>query len=94
MKDSDFYKSLDVFVTDDFGDVKYVIFEENTLGYIYENKPNYLSVLFSSSLNGCRFKELNGSLLLTESDFLKIRPATKNDFDKLNVYFGGYRKVK
>ena len=70
--------------------VKLVVVNENTLGYISESMPNYLSIFQASTLKGSRFGNLNGSYLLTSKDFVRL--ANEVDFNEYNCEFSeGYK---
>ena len=60
-------------------DVKYVVKDESTLGYIHDAQPNYMGVL-ASNKNG--HHPHGGPVVVLGSD---IRPATANDFEFYRV---------
>jgi|GEM_PF-2145799 len=61
-------------------DVKYVVKNENTLGYLQEGSP-FMGVLASSVLRGGHDPK-NGPISFSEGE---IRPATKDDFKEFRV---------
>lgn len=62
--------------------VKYIVKDENTLGYINDEHPNLMGVLFGSRLKGGH-DWLNGPVLITSDT--QVRPATKEDFETFRV---------
>lgn len=64
-------------------DYRLVVVNENTLGYIQDETPDYLCILHASILRGSRFQNLNGPMSLSKKDV--IRDATLKDFDNFNV---------
>jgi len=61
---------------------KYVVVNENTLGYIYAEQEEYIGVLRASVLRGAPFR---GKDDLISSFGQNIRPATKEDFNLYRV---------
>lgn len=57
---------------------KYVIKDENTLGFIFTGS-NQMQILHGSILRGATLTWKDGFIILLPSD--KIRPATKKDFE-------------
>lgn len=66
---------------------KYYVLNENTLGYIQDERPDWFCILHGSVLKG-GLDSLKGSHPLTSLDVL--RPATKADFDEYNVSWHGH----
>lgn len=68
---------------------KLVVINENILGYIQPERPNYFCVLFASTLKGAtRFGGGGYPILKTDN----IRLANETDFNTFNVSFDGYKK--
>ena len=68
--------------------VKLVVVNENMLGYITPNLPNYVGILRSSILRGATYPENCGPYLLSPLD--KTRLASEKDFDEA---FGTFLKL-
>ncbi len=66
---------------DDHG-TKYVVVNDNTLGYIQPNNPNWIGILHGSVLKG-GFNDLDGPI--HKSQAKTIRPATLEDFKVYRV---------
>lgn len=62
--------------------VTYVVKDEHTLGYIYEDYPQWMGVLHGSVLKGGHDWR-NGNVFIT--DTCTIRPATPADFNEYRV---------
>ncbi|WP_176043008.1 hypothetical protein [Burkholderia stabilis] len=60
-------------------DVKYVVMDENTLGYVIEGRRNIIGVLAGSVIRGGR-NWLNGPAVVLPG-YTRIRAATEADFD-------------
>jgi hypothetical protein len=67
--------------------VRFVIADENTLGYIDDAQPEVLGILHASPLKGATLKDLDGWAFLFGR---KLRPATREDFDEFRVCYDGY----
>jgi hypothetical protein len=67
--------------------VKYVVMNENTLGYIFDTQPKTMGVLAGSVIKGGHDWK-NGPVPIRDSD--SIRPATKADFDVFRVDAKGH----
>jgi hypothetical protein len=65
--------------------IKLVVLNENTLGYIIPELPNYVQHLHASVLRGA-----TGSSPSLVGSTDKIRIASEKDFHEYGVYFGGY----
>jgi len=70
---------------DKMNKIKLVVFNENTLGYILPELPNYVQPLHASVLKG----GVNTIRLIGPSD--KIRLASELDFEEYRVVFNGYK---
>lgn len=70
---------------------KLVVVNENMLGYIIPELPNYVGILRSSILRGATYPENTGPYLLGSSD--KTRLASEKDFDVYRVSMNGYRNL-
>lgn len=68
--------------------IKLVVLNENILGYITPEQPNYVSVLHASILKGATYPNHCGPYLLGSSD--KTRLASEKDFNDFRVSFQGY----
>jgi len=66
---------------------KLVVVNENTLGYILPELPNYISILHTSILRGSSISGRD-SIFINSGD--RVRLATKEDFDLYRVDFTGY----
>lgn len=62
--------------------MKYVVLNENTLGYTDDRHPGRMGVLAGSVIRGGH-DWLNGPVTLGAAD--KLRPATPEDFDTYRV---------
>ncbi|STQ90055.1 hypothetical protein EV682_109115 [Iodobacter fluviatilis] len=62
--------------------VKYVVKDEHTLGYINDEYPGLMGVLFGSRLKGGH-DWLNGPVHITSDT--QVRSATKEDFETFRV---------
>ena len=71
--------------------VKLVVVNENMLGYITPNLPNYVGILRSSILRGATYPENCGPYLLSPLD--KTRLASEKDFDDFRVLMNGYKNL-
>lgn len=71
--------------------VKLVVVNENMLGYITPNLPNYVGILRSSILRGATYPENCGPYLLSPLD--KTRLASEKDFDEFRVLMNGYKNL-
>jgi hypothetical protein len=69
--------------------IKLVVLEENTLGYILPELPNYVSILHTSTLRGSYYNGMGSSIYLGNKP---IRLASEKDFDNFRVCFDGYKK--
>lgn len=67
--------------------VRYVVVNENTLGYIYDVQPDSLNVLAGSVIKGGR-SPLNGPTFIGAND--QVRPATLADFETFRVHPSGH----
>lgn len=65
--------------------VKYVVMDENTLGYVIEGNRNIIGVLTGSVIRGGR-NWLNGPAVVSPG-FTRLRPATEADFDFIERTF-------
>ncbi len=63
-------------------EVRYVVKNENTLGYIFRGREHTMGVLAGSVIRGGH-DPFNGSVAVTPSD--KVRTATREDFDSYRV---------
>lgn len=61
--------------------MRYVVFNEHSLGYIDPAYPTYLGILHASTLRGAT--HFDGPVLISPLD--EIRPATPEDFDAYRV---------
>jgi len=61
---------------------RYVVMNENTLGYINDDRPNIMGILQGTVLKGGH-SWLKGSVSISPSD--SIRDATMRDFDEYRV---------
>jgi len=66
---------------------KYVVMNENTLGYILDAQPDVMGVLAGNPLTGGHDWK-NGPVVITSSD--RVRPATKTDFDAFRIDTNGH----
>ncbi len=64
---------------------KLVVLNENTLGYILPELPNYVQHLHASVLRGATG---NTNSLVGSLD--KVRLASEKDFNEYNVHFGSF----
>ena len=71
--------------------VKLVVVNENMLGYITPNLPNYVGILRSSNLRGATYPEHCGPYLLSSLD--KTRLASEKDFNDFRVLMNGYKNL-
>jgi hypothetical protein len=70
--------------------IEYVVYKENTLGYIFLYAGQLmLGVLGSSLING-GLHDLSGPYTLLESDIENLRKATLKDFVSFRVSSKGY----
>lgn len=69
--------------------MKLIVLDENTLGLINDNQPDYFSCLASSVIMGSTYDSLHGPYYLP-SDASRIRPATISDFYRFRVLVDGY----
>jgi hypothetical protein len=68
----------------------YVVYKENTLGYIFKFAGQLmLGVLGSSLING-GLHDLSGPYTLLENDIDNLRKATLKDFETFRVSSKGY----
>ncbi len=67
------------------GKIKLVVLNENTLGYIQPELPNYVQHLHASVLRGAY---QSSPSLVGSTD--KVRLASENDFSEYNVHFGSF----
>lgn len=65
----------------------YHVLNENTLGFIQDERPGWFNVLHGSVIKGGRDWR-DGPFPLSPLDTL--RPATKADFDEYNVSWRGH----
>jgi hypothetical protein len=63
--------------------VRYVVLDENTLGYINSEQPDVLGVLAASILRGAVHSWLDGPVAILQTK--NIRPATVADFNAFRV---------
>jgi hypothetical protein len=63
--------------------VKYVVLNENTLGYINEERPNTLGVLAGSVIRGGHVWSNGPVTIVPTVD--KVRPATREDLETYRV---------
>jgi hypothetical protein len=68
--------------------IKLVVFNEHTLGYIFPEYPNTLQVLQPSVLRGSNLPDC-GNTHINKSD--NVRLATEQDFIDYRVSFKGYK---
>lgn len=64
-------------------DVKYVVMDEHTLGYLQAEMPGWMGVLHGSVLKG-GFDWKNGQVPIVPG-ITRLRPATKEDFAEYRV---------
>ena len=73
------------------GDVlEYVVYKENTLGYLYVDNPNgnlWFGV-FGSNVHGLNW--MNGPVIMCDSDEKSIRRANLDDFETFRVSLKGH----
>ncbi len=65
--------------------IKLVVLNENTLGYIQPELPNYVQHLHASVLRGAY---QSSPSLIGSTD--KVRLASENDFSEYRVHFGSF----
>ncbi len=65
------------------GTAKYVVLNENTLGYLNEVTPNTMGVLASSVIRGGHLW-IDGPVTIVPT-VDKLRPATLEDFDAYRI---------
>ena len=66
--------------------IKIVVLDENVLGYIFPELPNFVSVLKSSILKGSSFPDFANIPIGKGSHFVRL--ATENDFEEFKVCNG------
>lgn len=69
---------------------KFVVINENILGYINPTQPKYAGILSTSVLRGATAKWFDGPYLLSMAKTL--RPAILKDFKDFLVSIEGYQK--
>jgi hypothetical protein len=67
--------------------IKLVVINEQNLGYILPDSPEYAGLLRASVLKGSTFNEQTGSIYIKNQ---KVRLATRSDFNEYRVNFTGY----
>ena len=68
----------------------YVVFRENTLGYLFrKGKFIQMGVLASSVIRG-GFNPINGPILIQETQMTELREATQDDFKEYRVSSKGH----
>lgn len=69
--------------------IRFVVINENMIGYVDPREPTSAGILSSSSIRGASFNWMNGSYPLPV-DGKGVRPAAYEDFDSFRVSTLGY----
>ena len=71
--------------------IKLVVVNENMLGYITPELPEYVGIFRSSILRGATYPETSGPYMLRSFD--KTRLASEKDFNDFRVVMNGFNNL-
>jgi hypothetical protein len=70
--------------------ISYVVYKENTLGYLFKSMGHLMIGVLGASLINGGLDCMHGPYSLLDSDIDNIREASKKDFERFRVVSIGY----